>query len=166
MDGRSTTPILFDDLFDKPTTITIHKPCTSSNGGDVLLHAVAQKDASGQCLCRSHRRYATGRQSSTWHRRSGPAEIVLDRPRKTAPDLLSKIWSSVYERILTAKWLERIPLFEEATQCRADHGQAVSGRRRIRQGSESARCVPADGGKRADLLQVEDEVWRDGPADG
>lgn len=43
MDERCATPILFEDLFDKPTTVSFNEPCTSSNGGAVLLNAIAQK---------------------------------------------------------------------------------------------------------------------------
>ena len=38
MDGRRANPILFDDLLDKPTTITFDEPTTSSDGGVILLN--------------------------------------------------------------------------------------------------------------------------------
>ncbi len=43
MDERCATPIVFDDLFDKSTKVSFNEPCTSSNGGAILLSAMAQK---------------------------------------------------------------------------------------------------------------------------
>lgn len=43
MDERGATPILFPDLFDKPTTVTFDEPHTSSDGGAILLKAVDRK---------------------------------------------------------------------------------------------------------------------------
>ncbi len=43
MDERCATPIVFDDLFDKSTKVSFNEPCTSSNGGAILLNAMAQQ---------------------------------------------------------------------------------------------------------------------------
>ena len=38
MDGRRANPVLFDDLFGKPTRISFDEPTTSSDGGVLLLN--------------------------------------------------------------------------------------------------------------------------------
>lgn len=43
MDERGATPLLFADLFSRPTIITFDEPHTSSDGGAILLHAIEQK---------------------------------------------------------------------------------------------------------------------------
>ena len=43
MDDHSATPLLFEDLFFKPTTVTFDEPNTSSDGGVILLNAVEKK---------------------------------------------------------------------------------------------------------------------------
>ena len=43
MAERFATPLLFEDLFSKPSTITFDEPHTSSDGGAILLHAMEKK---------------------------------------------------------------------------------------------------------------------------
>lgn len=38
MDGRRANPVLFDDLYEKPTRISFDEPTTSSDGGVILLN--------------------------------------------------------------------------------------------------------------------------------